>query len=228
MNNEVSEFLKEFREVIDKHLKFFYYTRGIEFQKSSFIEFKNLMKKLGELKGKMIRIEDEESANTMLGLENLLEAYINELKMLIFLKEDRIDEAWQSLVKAQMSLRSSCQASDIVLSFDAENYVQKLFLIEKLFFPPQVFQSIGIIVESSKCSICNQEYGACDHVKGRPYMGKLCYRIITKVKKIKDVSVVDVPSNKLCRVTSFLDKGHWRDTMTWRILKKPKKTLPEI
>lgn len=219
MNNEVSKFLQEFREITDKNRKFLYYTCGIEFQKESIKELQTLLKETVELKEKMIKIEDEESANTMLSLEYLLKAYINELKMLISLKEDKMNEAWQSLIQAQLSLRSSCQASDIVLGFDARNYVQKLFLIEKLFFPPQLFQSIGGIVESSKCSICNQEYGTCYHVKGRPYMGKLCCRIITSMK-IKEVSLVDLPSNKLCRVTSFTDEDHWRDTMTWRIIDK--------
>ena len=222
MRNEVSKFLKEFKGIIDKNRKFLYYTRGIEFQKNSLIELEKFMKKLVGLKEKMIRIEDEESANIMLSLQNLLNAHINEMKMLISLKEDKMDEAWQSLIEAQNSLRFSFQASDVVFSFAAQNYLQKLFVIEKLFFPPQTFQSIGAIVESSKCSICNREYGKCDHVIGKPYMGKICYRIITKIKTVSEVSFVDEPGSKLCRVTSFLDKGLWRNIMTWRIEQKNK------
>lgn len=223
MSNEVARFLQHYKKNIDNHRKFFFYTRGIEFQKNSITELEIFMKNLVKLKEKMIEIKDEESANTMLGLEYLLEAYINELKMLVFLKEEKIDEAWQSLIKAQHSLAFSFQASDIAYRFDVANQLKKLHLIEKLFFPPQTFNSIGVIVESSKCSICNQEYGTCEHVVGRPYMGKLCFRIIGKIKEFKEVSLVDSPGNKLCRVTAFLNEDGWRDIMTWRISKKLKK-----
>lgn len=223
MNNRVSKFLQNFKEVVEENQKFLFYTRGIEFQRKAIVELESLMKRILKLKEKMIKKKDEESSNILLSLENLLGVYINELKMLIFLKEDNMDKAWESLVKAQYSLRSSFQANDIVLSFDGRNYVQKLFLIEKLFFPPMVFQSIGAIVESSKCSICNKEYGMCVHVKGRPYMGRLCYRIVTKIKEMREVSLVDDPGNKMCRVTAFGDKDSWRDILTWRIVKNPKK-----
>jgi flagellar biosynthesis/type III secretory pathway chaperone len=220
MNNEVSKFLEKLKEIIDRNRKFLYYTRGVKFQKDSAIELETFMKKLVKLKEKMIRIKDEESANILLSLENLLTTYINEFKMLIFLKENEMHKAWESLIKAQNSLRNAFQANDIVLNLNAKNYLQKLGVIEKLFFPPQTFVSIGATVENSKCSICNEEYGKCNHVKGKPYMGKLCCRIITKIKDTKEVSLVDSPGNKLCRVTSLLEKEGWRDLLTWRIAQK--------
>jgi len=220
MNDKVSKFLVDFEKSINENMKFLYYTRGIEFQRNSVTELEALVKKLVKLKEDMIQIQDEESANTMLGLEEYLNVYINELKMLIFLKEDKMNDAWQSLIKAQYSLIFSLQASNIALRFGAKAHSQRLFLIEKLFFPPQTFLSSGFTAYSSKCSICNQEYGQCDHVVGKPYMGKLCHRIITNVKEVREVSIVDEPANKLCRVTSFLDNGLWRNLMTWRTEKK--------
>ena len=75
-----------------------------------------------------------------------------------------------------------------------------------------------MIVESPKCSICNQEYGICDHLSGKPYMGKLCCMMITKIKEMTELSLVDNPGDKRCRITSSLEKEGWRDLLTWRIV----------
>jgi hypothetical protein len=217
MRNEISDFLREFEKTIKENQKFIYLVRGIELQKDSLSHLEAFLKKAVELKETMIKVSDEESANTMLGLEEYLAAYASELRMLICLKEDKMEEAWEQLVNGQMFLRSSLQASNITLQFGGNNYVQKLTLIEKLLFPPQTFFSIGATAASSQCSICGKEYGECDHLVGKPYMGKLCYRIITKIKEMKEVSIVNDPGNKLCRVTSISDGDHARNFMTWRI-----------
>jgi hypothetical protein len=217
MRNEVASFLKEFEETLKENQKFLYLPRGIELQKDSLSQLETLLKRAIELKQMMIKLTDEESANTMLGLEEYLAAYVGELRMLICLKEDKMEEAWEHLVSAQMFLRFSLQASDITVQFGGNNYVRKLYLIEKLFFPPQTFMSTGAIAASEQCSICGKDYGECDHLVGKPYMGKLCYRIIGGIKEFKEASIVDDPGSKLCRVTAISDGGHWRNYMTWRI-----------
>lgn len=218
MRKEVEAFLSIFKEVAGRNKKFLFYTRGIEFQKEAITELESLLKRTSDLKKKMIEDVDEDSSNILLSIENLIMAYLNELKMLIFLKEGMTGEAWKSLVEAQAALRSSFRASAIASSLEDETYTQKLHLIEHLFFPPQMFNSIAAIIERSECSICGQEYGSCNHVKGRPYMGQLCHRKITKAK-IVEVSVVDIPANKMCRIDKFTDdNGNWRDFLTWRLI----------
>jgi hypothetical protein len=220
MNNEVSSFMEELTEILNKYGKFLCYTRGIEFQKYSITKLEAFKKKSVTLKKEMTDNGHEESANIMLSLQEFLNAYIKELEMLVFLKEDKMHEAWKSLVESQYSLRSALQASDIVIGLGAENRAKRLFLIEDLLFPSQTFVSIGVTAESSECSVCGREYGKCNHVKGKPYMGELCCRVITKIKKINEVSILTKePANKLSGIKSFLDKGHWRDLMTWRINK---------
>jgi len=223
MKKEANDLIKELEDIVDKHEKFMCYARGIEFQKYSILKFELLMGKLTKLKERMIELSDEESANAMLALEYLANAFVNELKMLVFLKEDKIEDAWKHLVLAQGSLRNALQTSDVSMQFGAQNYLNKLDAYEKLLFPSQVFMSIGAVAESSKCSICSAEYGSCSHLVGKPYMGKLCHQVITKIREMKEVSfVTGEPGNKLCKVNSFTDKGHWRDRMTWRIIKKGK------
>ncbi len=215
MKSKVSAFLPVFNNVVGQNEKFRVFTRGIEFQKKAIDDLKLLQKKTVRLKEKMMEKKDEESSNILLSLENLLGAYIAEIETLISLKEDKMDKAWDSLVTAQMSLRTSLQANDIALSYDGNGYVNRLLLLEQLLFPKQVFMSMGGISEGSECSICSQQYGTCTHLKGKPYMGQICYEKITRYRA-EEVSIVDEPGNKMCRVQGFSEGGSWRDVLTWR------------
>jgi hypothetical protein len=78
-----------------------------------------------------------------------------------------------------------------------------------------------MIVKESECSICKQDYGECDHVKGRAYMGELCVRIITKAE-LREISLVKEPANKHARALHFSEKEGNRDIITWRIKKETK------
>jgi len=81
----------------------------------------------------------------MLSLENLIEAMINELKMWIALKEDNPNEAWDFLINAQSAVRTAIRTHSIAIDLNAEEYMNRLHLLEKLLFPPQIFSSPSII-----------------------------------------------------------------------------------
>lgn len=219
MSTKFSTFNKVFNNILSNNLQFLYFTRGIEFQKQAARDLKSLLRKTVTLKKTMIDQKDENLSNLLLSLENLLTAYISELEMYINLKEDNMNAAWNSLVDAQSALRTAFQAHDIILKYGGEPYLQKLQLIEKSFFPHQTFNSMEAIVISSECSVCHSEYGTCDHVKGKPYMGEICNRIVTKME-MKGVSIlVDMePASKHHRITQISDNGYMRDIMTWRIV----------
>src|SRR5260370_5588842 len=85
-----------------------------------------------------------------------------------------------------------------------EGYAAHLAALEEHIFPNHGFYSIGEIVKTSECSICGQEYGACDHLIGKPYMGKICNQRVTEYE-LEEVSIVTNPGNKHCRVISFTD-----------------------
>ena len=75
-----------------------------------------------------------------------------------------------------------------------------------------------MIVKDAECSICGKEYGECDHIKGRAYMGEQCYRII-KEADLLEASTVEKPANKLCRIISYTgNDGVKRDVLTWRVI----------
>jgi len=55
-------------------------------------------------------------------------------------------------------------------------------------------------------------------------MGELCGCTLTGVMA-DHVSFVEVPANKMCRVTHFSDAGGRRNKMTWRL--EPNESPPE-
>jgi hypothetical protein len=99
-----------------------------------------------------------------------------------------------------------------------EGYTAHLSALEKHIFPDHGFLSMGTIVQKSECSICGQEHGMCDHLIGKPYMGKMCYEIVSEVE-LEEISFVKIPGNKNCRVISFTDgNGCMIDAFTLRAI----------
>ena len=125
----------------------------------------------------------------------------------------------RAIIEAQGHVSTAIKAHDNFRYL--EKYADKLSAIEQLLFPPQTFCSPGMIVKESECSICKQDYGECDHVKGRAYMGELCVRIITKAE-LREISLVKEPANKHARALHFSEKEGNRDIITWRIKKETK------
>lgn len=219
MNKKIEDFIKKFITVMHDCDKFCFITRGEEFQKKAIEELINLENEAKDLKDKFIKLKDESSANILLSLESLIKTKINEFKMLLALKKDKPDKAWDFLIDAQSYARRSMQAS-VISELNQEGYIKKLFLMEKILFPPQTFLSPGIVVQGTKCSICGKDYDKCNHLVGKAYMGKICYRIVKKIKELKEMSIVEEPANKHARVTSLGEKNAERNTMTWRLINK--------
>ena len=215
MNDEVASFIESSWELMLECAKFCFMSRGKEFQQ---VAVKHLAERKDEaiaLKRRMIKIQDEDAANTMLSMEKLIDAVANELKMWVALRDDSPNEAWEFLVKAQGGVRTALQAHDVASLSNAEEYASKLHLLEKLLFPPQTFFSIGMTFGNSECSVCGKEYETCEHVVGKAYMGEICYREL-KDLRIGEVSMVEEPSNKGARVFQISDGSVKRDFMTWR------------
>ncbi len=124
-----------------------------------------------------------------------------------------------------MATISAMQAHS--LASHLESYSEHLSALEKHIFPPQMFFSPGMIIKEARCSICDAEYGDCDHIAGKPYMGELCSRLILHVD-VEEVSLVDKPANKHARLISFTDdKGVHRNFLSWRIVPKSTSTDPQ-
>jgi len=214
VNEKVGTFQKEFNEVAREGQRFAIASRAKEFQLQACQNLDALRLKASRLKEETIAASDEDSANAMLSIEEMILGLTSELKMWIALKEDDPNRAWNDLMDAQDHTRTVMQAHAI--AGHLSGYSSRLHALEVLLFPPLTFCSPGLVVKHAKCSICEQEYGECDHVVGRPYIGKMCTAIVTEIKEFREVSLVKQPANKRARIMSLIENGMERDIMTWR------------
>lgn len=194
-------------------------TRCINLQKDAITECDNELARIAEAKKQAAAVEMEDTANRFLCLECVVLCLQSQLQMWVYVKEDRMLKAWQCLVAAQNKASLACRAHE--MGRHMERIAERLEVIEGLIFPPQIFQSAGMIIHKATCSICGAEYGDCDHLKGMPYMGEFCARMIEECI-FTEVSMVDEPADKNCIVTSYSNDGkHWIDRMTLRKSDRP-------
>ena len=214
MNTKVVDFAKNLQAVEQDCRRFCFMSRGREFQLASIEQLDQLRGEAEDLKNEMVvQLEDEEAANAMLSYIYAIQSVALELKMWVALKDDQAVDAWGHLVEAQNCARWAGQAYPGAL--DVDNVVRHLDVLERVLFPPQLFSSPAMLIRSSECSICGEDYAECPHVVGRAYMGEPCCQIIHKAE-LDEVSIVENPANKHCRIISFSDGDVQRDPLTWR------------
>lgn len=215
LSSEQFELLNKFNILIEVSQNKAIFTRGIEIQKDEINNLNNYLKDLHSIKIKYVSEEREQDANFVLYLEMSVKTIQKELSMLINLKEDKMAEAWNDLIEAQILIGSVIRNHP--LNGDSlYGYLQRLDFYEKLLFPSMMFSSVGGIVKKSECSICGTDYDNCDHIKGKFYMGEMCCRIISEME-LEEVSMVENPANKGCRMLTIQDSmGDVIDLMTLR------------
>ncbi|MCK9405407.1 MAG: hypothetical protein M0Q47_03185 [Methanothrix sp.] len=213
MNESAKSFNNELNNILHDCMRFCFLSRGKEFQLKKYEELEKIKKEAIKLKIDAIAIEDEDSANAMLSSEETINSIMSELKMWIAFKEDNPNAAWDYLIEAEMSTVNAVRAHPIAAHW--EENATRLNDLECLLFPPMMFFSPGMIIKSSECSICGKEYGECNHVRGRAYMGRFCSRILKDVE-VEEVSFVSEPASKRHRVTAITDNDVIRDFLTWK------------
>lgn len=218
MNDSLTPFVSSFNEQVKEAEVFLSIARDSDLQQQAVEKLLAVSISIVTEKESAIKNGIEDYANLLLGCECVTSALIAELKMWLLLKEGKPDAAWDELVTAQMASVDAVRAHPGFAHLSEHN--RKLEAIEALVFPPQVFISSGMIVGKQECSICGEEYGDCNHLVGKPYMGRFCY-IIAKDLSIDHVAIVEHPADKRCRVQHFDVEGGTRNRMTWKI--EPKK-----
>lgn len=206
--------INEFNEMVAIAQRKAFITIGIEIQKEEIEVLENYRSELLELKKEYVAKSLENEANLVFCIENSLKVLQYELEMLVHIKEDKMSEAWGNLVNAQVIFGTVVRNYPFNAQF-LKGYIERLSNYEKLLFPELHFQSAGGIIKKSKCSICNKDFQKCDHIKGKLYMGEMCCRIITEME-LEEVSFVENPANKHCRVLTIESDGEKIDIMTLR------------
>lgn len=217
MTNLLESFRDHFNEVVESVQRYAIFVRGREFQEASIKTLNKLLKECIDLKEQEISNKSEESANAFLAFELMIKALTEEFRFLLALKADDVDKAWDHLINAESSAAAAMSSHAIASHLD--RYINKLHTFERLLFPQPIFFSSGFIVKKLECSICGVEYGECDHIKGRPYMGQLCAEVV-KEAELREVSIVSDPADKHCRALSFTEDGITKSTFTHRVIQK--------
>ncbi|WP_138993958.1 hypothetical protein [Larkinella sp. C7] len=217
--HDLGDLFDKYNEVVNSANLMAFFTRDINLQKGNIASLLELIEYVEEFKQESIQIENEEKANFLLCLQLYARAIMTELEMLVSLKEDNISEAWDYLVSAQNIVSSTVRNYPFPTDGFCDHlseYSARFHQYEKLLFPQIWFLSRGSIVNETKCSICEQSYSICDHLKGYAYMGKLCCEITEKVVKLEEISFVENPKDKRCRMTHFSSQGNKYDVLTLR------------
>lgn len=214
MNNNLPPFVSAFNTKVEEVEVFLSIVRDSALQLEAIENVLAIRESIAPEMAAAIENGNEDYANLLLGCDCVTSALVAELKMWLLLKEDKPDAAWDELVTAQMASVDAVHAHSGFAHLAAHNH--KLEAIEHLVFPPQVFVSSGMVVGKQECSICGTEYGDCDHLVGKPYMGRFCY-IIAKDFSLDHVAIVEHPADKRCRVQHFYVEDGMRNRMTWKI-----------
>jgi hypothetical protein len=213
--SEKHSFIDDLNEAIGNLEVYNYITRDTDLQETACQQLAVLAKRIEALKQAAAERLDENMANILLGYECAVTFLSASISMWLLLKEGRPDDAWRRLVEAQQLVADAVRADPGFAHMEIHG--RRLRAIEELIFPPQNFMSVGMIVRKRLCSICREEYGECDHLVGRPYMGRFCRTIVTEIEHMDHVALVSEPANKNARVVEFSVPGGRRNKMTWKI-----------
>ncbi|MEG2467114.1 MAG: hypothetical protein RSB86_06785 [Comamonas sp.] len=167
-----------------------------------------------QIKYEAVRRGDESSANLLLGFECAIGAVRSELLMWILLKRDMPNEAWDRMVAAQMACLDATRAYNGFTG--CEQRLKDLESLEGQIFPPQSFVSAGFVAKRLDCSICGERYSKCEHLRGKPYMGRFC-EVIHRDPIGDHMALVETPADKRCRIVSFKTKNGHRNKLSWEV-----------
>lgn len=201
-------------EHLDQMINYFFITRDKTILNGQVEILKSMLQNIQKIKNGHIANQDENNANKWLSIEYLGSSIKHGLLMFISLKENDPESAWNSLVSAQNYVNYCNSAYQLQNTRIQRRYANYFYMIENILFPPQEFLSPEMIIVESICTICERQITTCDHIRGEAYMGKMCFEKHTKIAKVCEISIVDVPADKRCRITHNYDETIRINTMT--------------
>ncbi|MGA2163194.1 MAG: hypothetical protein ABSH36_01850 [Solirubrobacteraceae bacterium] len=213
---EIAEFDAAMEAVNDVHAAALPAVRSLALQRDAADAYDGLVQEAARLKAKVVERGDEDSAARLLCGECVAGALMSTLRLWIAFKEGDMSTAWNRTVDAQVAWTGALRAHPIGAQFRRLAVVP--FQVEHVLFPHIAFMSTGMIVRKSECTICGETPGECDHIRGHVYGGKFAGILVTEAEP-REVSIVDVPADKRCRVEQITSDDVTRDALTWEVLK---------
>ena len=201
-------------KILEQKLKYLFITRDKLVLDEQIKILKNMLHDIKETKNEFINKQDENNSNKWLSIEDIGLSILNGLIMFIELKKDNPESAWNLLISAQNYAHWSNVAYKLSETTIQRNCSYHFYNIENILFPPQAFLSPGMVVSGSLCNICQKQTSECEHISGEVYMGKICNIAYTNIERMNEISIVDVPADKRCRLLRYQENSMWINKMT--------------
>lgn len=196
------EFIHRFTKAVEDIAPARYFVRAKQHQKASIKKLVDLQESAGEVKQELVSKGNTRDANLILSIECMTGGLIGELEMIVALKENRPNDAWDHLLAAQNSAEAAARAHSVAEKMSVDGLLSRLNIYEQLLFPSLQFVSPAFDVGSMVCSVCTEEYATCPHIKGRAYAGEFCSVKLRDVHGFDHLALVDEPFSKAHRVTA--------------------------
>lgn len=204
---------QDFNELAEEVRPLLYVARNSGLQQQAGSAVAKLIERMHRARLQAILARDEATANAMLGLAAAARALAAELAVYVFLKQDEPEKAWNCLIEAQEGIAAAMRADGRLRSLAGK--AGQLRELEDRLFPPQTFTSAGLLARRQDCSICDADYDRCEHIAGRPYMGRFC-SVRLREMSADHLAIVENPADRRCRLTKQGVPGvGTRNLMTW-------------
>ncbi len=176
---------------------------SLELKRAALVELEHEVAELTMAVVAARQADDGELASRWHAVQTFIESQVLELRMWVALNDKSFEAAYGYFVSAQ---KYAAAAERWLGEFPpVAALVERLAHQETVLFPRQWFFSLAFIVDENKveCSICRTLASSCDHIPGRLYNGFEAQRILGRVVSVREISMVDNPSDKRCRVIDF-------------------------
>lgn len=205
------ELIQRFVNTADDIAPARYFVRAKKHQKASIERLTALQEFAGEVKQEVVRNGYPKDANLILSIECMIGGLIGELEMIVAIKEERPNSAWDHLLAARASGKAAERAHKVADKLNTEEFLNRLEYYEHLLFPEMQYVSPAFDTGTLICSICEENYANCTHIKGRPYSGEFCTVELRDFGEFDHIALVDEPHSKAHRLTQT---PSGRDVMT--------------
>lgn len=165
-------------------------------------EFRDFEKHVEVCVGVAALAQNESVANGWRSAQVLVSSVVSELLMWLRIGREDGDLAWNNFCDAE---REALHCSRWPLSRGLGlSRLDHLAVVERTVFPKQrYFFSSAYIAAKRTCTICESDYGKCEHLSGELYNGQIAARRVGDIVRVVEISLVEQPRNKICRITSI-------------------------
>jgi hypothetical protein len=191
---------KAVEKTLNECLPLAYGSVGSELQADGINRLAALHEQVGKLWGRSRTRRRDDDAALAFACLRFIGGTASLLRMWLWIKQDDMAAAWDSLVDAQDEIECGLRFLDWP---EMHNAYGVLLMLEKGLFPRQQFVSPSLVFEYALCTICGGVYGDCGHVVGRLYAGQMCSMSPKNFTTFDHVAFVEHPYDKGCRVTEM-------------------------